>query len=98
MEISFFSSYLLIAQSSGPACSRMSVAMAGRHFPEEIPIPPGRGKTVKRDGAYDSKAWGALYHFEIPRGGIRGLVLRALSKKRHLHAQLNVSFMDNSGA
>ncbi len=42
----------------------------------------GRFKMVYIDGAYDSKAYGAINHFEIPLSGIRGHVIGLPSPSR----------------
>jgi hypothetical protein len=51
-----------------------------------------------QNGVFPDKHWlpRALYYIHhFDNDPVRNLVLRALSKKRHLHAQLEVSFMNN---
>jgi len=54
-----------------------------------------------QNGVFPEKQWvliASYYIHHFDNDPVRGLVYRALRKKRHLHAQFKVSFMNNSEA
>jgi hypothetical protein len=54
-----------------------------------------------QNGVFPEKQWvliASYYIHHFDNDPVRGHLLRALSKKRHLHAQFKVSFMSNSEA